>query len=728
MVKVGKITKEIFRENKTGYTIAIMETGGGSYTVKGNLPVLHIGSIYELKGTFKKDPKYGEQFVFTHGEEVQVTKEAAIEGFLSSGYIYGVGPKIARDIVSQFKEDSLKIIEEDPMRLTVIPGIGEKKAEEIGMSFSKEKDYAKVAIFFLDNGIGFADSRKIYEVYGLKAIDQIKDDPYKIIDDVEGIGFVKIDAIAMKMGFSENDPLRIDSAIMYILKYYEQQGSTYFPEDELKENVANYIDVTREEVEDAIESLAILGEVHLDIIDGVKVVYIYEIYQAEKQVTAKLVQLNEAEPEGLNVDIDGKINSVNFGLSENQKYAVKNSLLSGVTIITGGPGTGKTTIINTIIQVLMESGLKPLVAAPTGRAAKRVTETSGHYASTIHRLLGFHKDEQTSRMVFQKNENDQLDCDAIVVDEASMIDIYLMNALLKAIKPGTRLILVGDVDQLPSVGPGRVLQDMIDSEYINYVKLTEIFRQAQESDIVVNAHRINRGDYPYCGDITSDFYLIKKQGDDEIAKTLVEEVQTGPAAFLEGIDRMKDVQVITPTKKGLLGTEELNKVLQNAINPPKDGLPEKGHFRQGDKVMQIKNDYELSWRKKGDFTQGEGIFNGEVGYIISIDNDKEELTVVFDDERYATYEFARLEELELAYAITVHKSQGSEYPVVIMPVANFSEMLSNRNLLYTAVTRGKETVVLIGSEDRMKYMVDNNKIAKRYSGLRDRLQKMIEAI
>ncbi len=731
-IKVGKITDIIFYNDINGYTIATMETEEEIFTIVGTLPRCHVGGNYELKGTFIVHPKFGEQFSFTYGEEVLPTTEAGIEGFLASSIIKGIGPKTAAAIVEKFGARSLEIIDKNPEALTAISGIGQKKAEAIGESYRVHREFAKVSVFFGEYGISTGEALKLYRFYGADSINIVKENPYAIIEDVSGIGFRKADAMARKLGFEEDDPFRISSGVLYTLSYFAGEGNTYLPEEDLYQKASGLLNVSRDEIKDAVVGLAFEGKIHLDKVDDVTAIYLYGLYKAEQQVCKALSILNEKAPKSLAVDIDGMIRrteaKTNITLSDNQKHAVKGSLSSGVTIITGGPGTGKTTIINTIIEILEESGFTPAIAAPTGRAAKRITETSGHYASTIHRLLGFFYSEERDEMCFSKNQEDPLDYDAIIIDEASMIDIVLMNGLLKAIRPGTRLIMVGDDSQLPSVGPGRVLKDMIGSEYIYTVKLTEIFRQAKESMIVVNAHRINRGEYPYCNEKEKDFFLVRQSKETEMVASLKELVKTRLPQYYQWCDPIKDIQVLTPMKKGLLGTENLNAVLQEMYNPPRPDLPERKSgnkiFRQGDKVMQIRNNYQIGWKRLRDFSEGEGVFNGDVGYIKAIDKEYGQMTVVFDEDRYVTYEFSQLDELELAYAVTVHKSQGSEYPIVVMPMTWFPPMLANRNLLYTAVTRGKEIVVIVGSEDRMKAMVDNNKITQRFSGLESRLKKL----
>ncbi|MBR6799756.1 MAG: AAA family ATPase, partial [Firmicutes bacterium] len=463
------------------------------------------------------------------------------------------------------------------------------------------------------------------------------------------------------------------------------------------------------------------------------VVFLMPFYMAEQNICRALSELNSAQLKPIAGQLDSLIArteaATGIYLSENQKHAVTTSLNMGVSVITGGPGTGKTTIINTIINILEESGLKTAIAAPTGRAAKRITETSGHYASTIHRLLDYYYSEGEDMMRFGKTKEDPLDYDAVIVDEASMIDLLLMNGLVNAIRPGTRFIIVGDADQLPSVGAGNVLRDIIASEYIYCTRLTEIFRQAGESMIVVNAHRINKGEYPDCNAKDKDFFLLRRSTEKEMLATIKELCLIRLPEYYKELSPTSDIQILTPVRKGLLGSINLNKELQEVLNPPNKSLEEKTFgertFREGDKVMQIKNNYQMKWKNLEDFTEGEGVFNGDVGFIQTIDREFNEMTVVYDETKHVTYNFSQLDELELAYAVTVHKSQGSEFPVVIMPVSWFPPMLATRNLLYTGVTRGKKAVVLVGSENKLKGMVDNDRISERFSGLGVRLKRFL---
>lgn len=732
--KKGVLTEIIFYNEENGYTIAEMETEEELLTVVGNLPSAAKGTCYELKGTFKVHPKYGEQFAFSEAAEVLPSSRVGIEGFLASGVIKGVGPKTATAIVSIFGEDTLKIMSEEPRRLCQVPGVGKKKAADIARSFADHKEFADVSLFFQGYGVSAAQALRLYKAYGKDAVQLIKENPYRLVEEVYGIGFKKADEIAGKMGIDGDSPFRIKSGIKYCLMFYVSDGNTYMPQDELCERVAQLLDLTREQVYDCLVEMAFTGDLKVDNVGDVKVVYLYAYYVAEQKVCRNISAIASGNLKSLSADIDKSIGltekSTGIQLSENQKSAVKKSLTSGLSVITGGPGTGKTTIINTIINIFEESDFKVAIAAPTGRAAKRITETSGHYASTIHRLLEYYYSEGTDEMQFGKNAEDTLEYDAVIVDEASMIDLMLMLGLTEAIAPGTRLVMVGDSDQLPSVGAGNVLLDIIESGFVQTSKLTEIFRQAEESMIVVNAHKINHGEYPATNGKNTDFYFMERSNERDILDLIIQLVTSRLPGYYQGVDGMRDIQVLTPTRKGIIGTASLNDALQEAFNPARKDIGEKKFrdhiLRVGDKVMQIKNNYQMSWKIPGDANGGQGIFNGDVGFIKAIDNEYGTVTVIYDDEKYVEYDFSQLDELELAYAVTVHKSQGSEFPIVVMPVSWFPPMLATRNLLYTAVTRGKDVVVLVGMENRMCAMIDNDRIKLRYSGLRQRLVDLME--
>ncbi|MBO4234933.1 MAG: ATP-dependent RecD-like DNA helicase [Firmicutes bacterium] len=731
--RTGTIAEIIFRNEENGYTVAVMETETEYFTVVGNLPVCHKGARFKLRGTFKQHSTYGEQFAFTEFEEVMPTGIDAIFDFLSSGMIKGVGPSTAANLISAFGEDTLRIIDEEPEKLTTVKGIGDKTAETIRASFAERREFAKVSLAFQEYGISAAQAMRLYKAYGADALAIIEENPYRLIDEVPGFGFKKADQIGRMMGVTDDSPFRVNSGIRFALQYAAGEGNTYLPRERLKNMVSELLDVSGERIDEGIVELAFDGGIKVDSLDGEDVCYLFSYYAAELRVVANLIRISGATLKPIATNLDNMIRQAEvengIELSVKQKRAVTASVADGVSVITGGPGTGKTTIINAIINIFEKSGLKTAIAAPTGRAARRITETSGRFAQTIHRLLEYYYSEEIDDMRFKKNADDQLDYDVILIDEASMIDVILMAALTDAIKTGTRLILIGDSDQLPSVGAGNVLHDVIDSEFVGVTRLTEIFRQAEESLIVVNAHRINKGEYPYVNEKGKDFFFMETNGDSAISDLVVDLVERRLPAYYSELDPKKDIQVLTPTRKNELGTVALNKLLQSKLNPPAPDKPEKKHgdriFRQGDKVMQIRNNYQIGWRRRRDFSEGEGIFNGDMGYISNIDNEYGKVTVIFDEDRYVEYDAAGLEELELAYALTVHKSQGSEFPVVVMPITNVPPMLATRNLLYTAVTRGKKAVVLCGSFRRVQAMVDNNSIKERYSGLRARLAQVL---
>ena len=732
--KQGTISEIIFYNEENGYTIAVMETEDEYFTVVGCLPSCIKGASYRLRGSFRVHSTYGEQFAFSEFEEILPTGLSGIENFLASGIIRGIGPKTAAAIVDVFGEETLAVMEESPEKLARVSGIGAKKAELIGESYAAHREFAGVSMYFQKFGISAEYALKLYKNYGKDAPELIRENPYRLVEEVSGIGFHKADRIAEKMGIDPESSFRIKSGIKYGLLYYAGEGSTYVPQQELCEKVCAMLDVSSELIYENLVEMAFEGEVQLDTLKGQTVVYLYAYYFAEQRVCRNIAGLVHASLKSLSVDIDSMIKmtcgQTGITLSEQQTEAVKSSLTGGVSVITGGPGTGKTTIINTLINIFEQSGFKTAIAAPTGRAAKRITETSGHYASTVHRLLEYYHAADEDTMRFGKNSEDPLDYDVVIVDEASMIDLMLMQGLTDALKEGTRLILVGDYDQLPSVGAGNVLRDLIESEYVHTVMLTEIFRQARESMIVVNAHRINQGEYPFLNGRDKDFFFMERSSEKQIEELLVQLITARLPAYYEGIVPVRDIQLLTPVRKGALGSIALNKVLQQALNPPREDLAERKFgeriFRENDKVMQIKNNYEMGWKKRRDFSEGQGIFNGDVGFIEKIDKEYNQMTVIFDEDKYVTYDFAQLDELELAYAITVHKSQGSEFPIVVMPISWFPPILATRNLLYTAVTRGKQVVVLAGSQQKMHAMIDNNRIQMRYSGLRWRLSELLE--
>jgi exodeoxyribonuclease V alpha subunit len=731
--KKGILSDIIFHNKDNGYTIALVESEETEeqFTAVGCLPSPDKGRTFLFKGVWKTHPSYGEQFAFESYQEEIPSSAQGIEGFLASGILKGIGKKTAAAIVSRFGEDALRIIEEEPARLTEVEGIGKVKAASVADAFRAHKEFAKIVLYFQQYGISTGYAMKLYKVYGADTIKAIEENPYQLVDDIFGIGFRKADKIAEKLGMDLHDPHRIRSGIEYSLWMFVNEGHTFVPQKLFCESAGELMDVGTEEVYDVLVGMAFDGDVRIESLENRSVVYPISYYLAEQKVTQKLMELERAALKPVAVDVERLIDltegKTGIELSENQRQAVRASLKNGVTVITGGPGTGKTMIINTIMNILSQNGFKTAIAAPTGRAAKRITETSGHLASTIHRLLEYYYSEGDDSMRFGKNEEDPLDCDAVIIDEASMIDILLMKGLLEAIRAGTRLIIVGDADQLPSVGAGNVLRDIIGSEMLPSVKLTEIFRQAKESLIVVNAHKINKGDYPDFNEKDKDFFFLRRKTEKEMIATIKDLCTRRLPSYFENCDPLRDVQILTPVRKGLLGSINMNKELQEILNAPSAERAEKKFgeriFRVGDKVMQIRNNYQMEWKKADDFSDGTGVFNGDCGFIEAIDPEFDELTVVFEENKYVKYEFGQLDELELAYTVTVHKSQGSEFPLIIMPVSWFPPMLATRNLLYTAVTRAKQAVILVGSEDKMRAMVDNNRIIERYSGLAARLRE-----
>lgn len=734
-VKKGTIEDIIFRNKENGYTIAVVENEEEEemFTAVGYLPFADPGRCYELTGNWKIHPTYGEQFDVSEAKEIRPTSPRGIEDFLASGVIKGIGKKTAALIVRRFGLDALNIIEDTPERLCEIAGIGPKKAATIGETFKEKRALAEVSMFLQQFGVSANYAIRLYREYGEAAIDIVSQNPYQLVSEVYGIGFKKADAIAEKVGIDKDDEFRVQSGVRFTLNYYVSEGHTYLPQNVLCEKAGQLMDVSTEKVYEVLVGMAFEGDIQIENLNEQNVVFLMPYFIAEQNVCKRLIAANNASLKIINADLDSLINITEnekgLELSENQKFAVKSSLNNGVSVITGGPGTGKTTIINAIMNILDHSGLKTAIAAPTGRAAKRITETSGYYASTIHRLLEYYYSEGEDVMRFGKTEENPLEYDVVIIDEASMIDILLMNGLMNAIVPGTRLIFVGDSDQLPSVGAGNVLRDIIDSEVIYCVKLKEIFRQAKESLIVVNAHKINKGENPDFNEKDKDFFFLQKNSEKIMLETIKELCVKRLPAYFNECDAMKDMQVLTPVRKGILGSINLNKELQSVLNPPASDLAEQKYgdklFRVNDKVMQIKNNYEMAWKRLDDFKDGQGVFNGDVGFISQIDKEFNQVLVVFDDNKCVTYDAAQLDELELAYAITVHKSQGSEFPIVIMPITWFPPVLATRNLLYTAVTRGKQAVVLVGSINKMYAMVENNRITDRFTGLKARLQNLI---
>jgi len=728
----GIVNEIIYRNEENGYVVASIDAEDKEITVVGYIPIINEGETMLFKGSITVHPIYGEQLQVIESKQVPPSTIEGILNYLSSGLIKGIGPKLAERIVEKFGNDSIDILQYRPQLLTEVDGIGEKKAETIAKSFEEQRELKEVMLFLQQYGISTTYSMKIYKKYLDKTIELIRENPYRLADDIVGIGFRLADSIAKKMGVDPQSQYRIMSGIKYVLTQFNLEGNTFAYKDELIKRTTEILAVKKELVEESITVLTINGDIHQEVIHDRIAVFPMAFFYAETGVCKKIIELSSTKINILDIDIEQEIDKIekkgNITLAEKQRIAIKEAINSGVMVITGGPGTGKTTIVNSIIDIFQDNNMSIALAAPTGRAAKRLSETTGREAKTIHRLLEYSYSDDEIGMGFMKNSDDPLTFDVIIIDEVSMVDILLMYHLLKAITPGTRLILVGDVDQLPSVGPGNVLGDIINSGIAKVVRLTEIFRQAQESMIVVNAHRINQGQKPLLNIKEKDFYFLSKGNSEGILNTIKELCLTRLPGF-NNYDPVKDIQVLTPMRNSIVGTNNLNNQLQEILNPKASTKKEKKIgdrlYRVGDKIMQIKNNYNIKWRNIDGTSRGEGVFNGDIGYITDIDEESNIMTVFFDDEKFVEYDFAGLDEVELAYSITIHKSQGSEFPVVIIPICWGPPMLLNRNLLYTAVTRAKELVVLVGMEKYLYMMVKNKRILDRNSGLGYRFEKIL---
>jgi len=725
----GTVDEIIYTNESNGYTVCEIVNDKESITIVGYMPFINKGELLKVTGRWVMHPDYGRQLKAELYEKVLPKTTDAIEKYLASGLIKGIGPVTASKITQKFGEDTLNIIQSNPEKLAEIKGISLQKALAIGQAYNEQKELRSVIMFFQNYGISPAFAAKIYKVFGDNTIDEIKKNPYKLADEMFGIGFKTADRIAMSLGIEKASKYRLCSGIKYTLMKASTNGHTFVPKTILREHASALLDVNTENIDDALITLRMDDSIHIEKHDNEERVYLNYYYNAEIYVSRKLIELASVR---FNTD-DGILDRYieefqqqeGIYLEDMQKEAVKESLTNGVLVITGGPGTGKTTVIKSIINLFSRLGHEVMLAAPTGRAAKRMSEATGYEAKTIHRLLeiGYTGDEE--ELVFAKDENNPINADAVIIDEMSMVDILLMNNLLKAIIPGTRLVLVGDVNQLPSVGAGNVLKDIISSNAVKTVKLSKIFRQAQESMIIVNAHRINNGEYPYINRKDKDFFFLQRNTPEDIVRTIVDLCNKRlPQTY--GYDPMKHIQVLSATKKGDTGVLNLNIELQKVLNKNTEGGNEKASygftFKEGDRVMQTKNNYNLKWIKADDSsTEGIGIFNGDVGIIEKIDNDERILKVLFDDDKIVEYDYSMLDEIEPAYAITIHKSQGSEFPVVIIPLYFGPQVLLTRNLLYTAVTRAKDLVVLVGIESVLKDMVNNMRETLRYSALSEKL-------
>ena len=727
----GYVEHIIYRNADNGYTVLNLVSGEDEITCVGIFSAIAEGENIEAQGEYTEHPTYGQQFKVTSFEEKAPEDEEAIERYLGSGAIKGIGLAMAARIVRRFKGDTFRIIEEEPERLAEIKGISNRKAMEIASQVNEKRDLRQAMIFLQQYGITMNLAVKVYQAYGQDVYGIIRENPYRLADDIDGVGFRTADEIAARVGIRMDSDFRVRSGILYTLLQASGEGHTYLPETELTPRASKLLNVTAEQVEKQYMDLAIERKIILKQMEDQTQIYAASFYYMEANTATMLKRLNVSYDVS-DAEIEQRIRGIEkksgMMLDEHQVTAVKEAVRNGLLVITGGPGTGKTTTINTIIRYFELEGLEIFLAAPTGRAAKRMSETTGFEARTVHRMLELNGGAEGSGG-FERDESNPLEADVIIVDEMSMVDISLMYSLLKAISVGTRLILVGDVNQLPSVGPGSVLRDIIQSHACNVVMLTKIFRQASTSDIIVNAHKINHGEEVILDNKSMDFFFLKRYDADVIINVVLQLIKQKLPKFVDATPY--DIQVLTPMRKGLLGVERLNGILQRYMNPSANDKVEKEYgstvFREGDKVMQTKNNYQLAWEIRTKFgltvDKGLGIFNGDMGIIRQINDFAEQMIIEFDEGRMVEYPYKLLDELELAYAITIHKSQGSEYPAVVIPLLGGPMMLMNRNLLYTAVTRARKCVTLVGNEVTFRQMIQNTSQQKRYSGLCDRLKE-----
>jgi len=739
MTVKGSVESITFRNEDNGFTVLTLSVPGEKegLTCVGVLAAVAEGDYLEIEGEKSRHPVYGDQLSVKSYRCTEPEDSAAMELYLGSGIIKGVGKTLAARIVAAFGDDTFRVIDEEPERLISVKGISERIARGIAEQFEEQRGQRRSMMFLQQYGISGNLAIKIYKQFGPELYDIIQDNPYILAEKINGVGFKTADMIASRAGIAANSEHRIRAGIAYCLSESMSSGHTYLPFDELLKRSAGMLGVSDSEVSNQIDRLLIEKKIILNFDeDGGKCIYLAPFYFMEQNCARILKDLAAYEQPAIR-DTEHRISNVEkelgIRLDELQKKAVRMAAANGVFILTGGPGTGKTTTINAIIRFFEEMGLDILLAAPTGRAAKRIYETTGRAASTIHRLLelkvtsGDMDGNRSAGFSFERNAENPLEADVVIIDEMSMVDISLMNALLKAISTGTRLIMVGDVNQLPSVGPGNVLKDIIGSGAFSVITLDTIFRQASASDIIVNAHRINAGEQLEINNKSRDFFLLRRDNARQIVEETISMVGERLPRYIDA--KPFDIQVLTPMRKGELGVLSLNAALQQSLNPPSPGKREKEYrdqvFREGDKVMQIKNNYQLEWevRSKRGFLadSGSGVFNGDSGVIVSVNTFSETMEVLFDDERTVQYPFQNLDELELAYAVTVHKSQGSEYPAVVIPLLSGPSMLFSRNILYTAVTRARKCVMLIGTDEIISSMIGNIGEQKRYSGLRSRI-------
>ena len=732
----GIIEEIVFRNDQSGFTVAEVreDNSGELVTVVGVLPFLGHAEKVRIVGEWRNHPDYGKQIAVSSFESIEPETSEGLFKYLSSGLIKGVGQSTAKKMLDRFGDKVLDVLRFNPERLIEVDGIGPARVAMISASFAEQQEVRDVMIFLQSHGITPGLALKIYKVYGKETIGAIKENPYRLADEVMGIGFKVADKLATSMGVGHDSPFRLGSGVKHVLFEAGGDGHTFLPLEILLERTSGLLGADIPLIEEAIAILLTDKSLFKSLIGEKEVIYVAPYFYAEAGVCRRLLNLSKSGFLWASSEIESGIKRFQkekgLILASKQRQAVLESMMHGVVVITGGPGTGKTTIVKCIIDLFDKRGLRVELAAPTGRAAKRLAETTGKEARTIHRLLEYSFSDEGS--FFKKNEDDPINADAIIIDEVSMVDILLMYHLLKAIPQGTRLILVGDMDQLPSVGPGNVLRDIISSNAIKIERLEEIFRQAQESMIVVNAHRINHGEFPQMNLKGRDFFFDKRDKHEEILETTIDLVLRRLPKFGD-FDPCRSIQIMSPMRKGDIGVNNLNVRLQQALNPPSKDKPEKKFgdtvFRKGDRIMQIVNNYRIEWKRisnTGFIEEGLGIFNGDMGYVKDIDVEGQTLTAIFDGDKVTDYDFMLLDELELGYAISIHKSQGSEFPAVIIPLAWGPPMLMTRNLLYTAVTRAKQIVVIVGHEKSISKMIENNHITRRFSGLRERLEERID--